>query len=88
MDNKVENVDLMEVKSGVTDQTEAAPAIGAGEDEGKVTDSEQAEPLPGDQSGQGDDDTTLWALGQVVVQERVKARSFLLLCAQKRGARR
>ena len=43
----------MMVVSGVTDQTEAAPAVGAGEDEGKVTDPEQAEPLPGDQSERG-----------------------------------
>ena len=58
MDNKVENVDLMEVQSGVTDQTEAAPAVGAGEEERKVTDPKQAEPLPGDRSEQGDDDPT------------------------------
>ena len=58
MDNKVENVDLMAVESGVTDQTESVPAVDAGEGETKTSDPSQAEPTPGDRSEQVDDDST------------------------------
>ena len=58
MDNKEENSNLVESRSGVTDQTESVPAVDAGEVESKLSDPTQAEPLPGDQGGQGDDDTT------------------------------
>ena len=35
MENKEENVDLMEKQSGVTAQTESVPAVGAGVEETK-----------------------------------------------------
>ena len=38
MENKEENVDLMEKQSGVTDQTESVPAVGAGVGESKTVD--------------------------------------------------
>ena len=59
MDNKEENSNLVESRSGVTDQTESVPATDAGGVESKSSDPTQAEPLPGDQGGQGDDDTTV-----------------------------
>ena len=47
MDNKEENSNLVETRSGVRDQTESVPAVGAGVEESKVIDPNQAEPLPG-----------------------------------------
>ena len=59
MVNKEENSNLVETRSGVTDQTEAAPAVGAGVDESQLTDPDQAEPLPGDRNEMTSDDSTI-----------------------------
>ena len=58
MDNKVESGDFVKIESGEMNQTEVTPVVGAGVGEYKTTDPFQAEPLPGDQGGAGDDDTT------------------------------
>ena len=58
MDNKEENRELVESKSGVMDQMEAVPVEGAGVEESKVRDPEQAEPPLGDQGERGGESPT------------------------------
>ena len=59
MDNKEENKELVENKSGVMDQTEAVPVVGAGVEESKMKDPEQAEPPLGDQGEHGGETHTV-----------------------------
>ena len=58
MDNKEEKSIVVEKQSGVMDQANTVPAVGAGVGESKTSDPSQAEPTPGDRSEQGDDDPT------------------------------
>ena len=53
MDNKEEDKELVEGKSGVVDQIETVPVEGAGVEENKVRDPQQAEPPLGDQDELG-----------------------------------
>ena len=58
MDNKEENEELVENKSGVMDQMEPVPVEGAGVEESKVRDPQQAEPPLGDQDELGGESPT------------------------------
>ena len=59
MDNKEENKELVESKSGVMDQMEAVPVVGAGVEENKMTDPQQAAPPLGDQGERGGESPTV-----------------------------
>ena len=58
MDNKEEDKEFVESRSGVMDQMEVAPVEGAGVEETKVSDPYQAEPPLGDEDERGGESTT------------------------------
>ena len=58
MDNKQEEKEFVESRSGVMDQMEVAPVEGAGVEDTKVRDPQQAEPALGDQDGLGEESPT------------------------------